>query len=259
MFIRGVILAFLTISLFSSFNKTQKEEKRLESGLLLTFDDRNMLNWEKQIPLFAKYNAHVTFFVDRFDELSTEQIDALIKLKNAGHAIGCHGLRHLKAAEYCKEFPVEKYISEEIIPAIQIMGEKGFHPSCFAYPNSNHNAITDQALLKYFRHLRSGCGIEGSMENTGKAFVRFEDIQEKGCLDGISFHPKHKDDDLVIQAKKAVDRLRENGELLVLYAHDIRNEGEDGPRNYITVDALEEILKYSAKKKIKLYSFDELP
>lgn len=33
----------------------------MTAGLLLTFDDRNMVNWAKQIPLFDKYDAHVTF------------------------------------------------------------------------------------------------------------------------------------------------------------------------------------------------------
>lgn len=237
---------------------TGKKESRLKSGLFLTFDDRNMINWEKQIPLFAKYKARVTFFVDHFDELTPEQILALHKLKNGGHAIGCHGLRHLKAAEYCEKYSVEKYISEEVEPAIRSMDEKGFRPACFAYPSSNHSDITNSALLNYFRHLRSGCGITGNMEKTEKAFVRIKDLTDKGCLNGISFHPKSRTDELVIQAKKALDRIKRNGEILVLYAHDIRNENESGPKNFISVEALEEILAYAATKHIKLYSFDEL-
>ncbi|MGV8095436.1 MAG: polysaccharide deacetylase family protein [Mangrovibacterium sp.] len=257
---KTVWIIFLLLCLVENISERSKSPEKISgTGLLLTFDDRNMLNWEKQIPLFAKYNAHVTFFVDHFNELTHSQIDALKKLKNAGHAIGCHGLRHLKAADYCKEYSVEKYISEEIVPAIKIMEENGFSPSCFAYPNSNHDDITDSALLKYFRHLRSGCSVAGNMEDTEKAFVRIEDIREKGRLDGISFHPKYRTEELVIHAKRAIDRIKKNGELLVLYAHDIRNEGEKGPRNYITADALEEILMYAAKKHIKLYSFDELP
>lgn len=249
----------LFVFLFAGSSGEKKDKKLLQPGLLLTFDDRNMLNWEKQIPLFAKYGAHVTFFIDHFDELSPEQIQALKKLKNAGHTIGCHGLRHLRAVEYCKNYSVEKYLSDEILPAIKIMEEKGFSPSCFAYPNSNHDDVTDKALLTCFRHLRSGSGVAGSIESTENVFVSIEDIRKKGRLDGISFHPKHRTDELVIQAKRAVDRIKKNGELLVLYAHDIRNEEEKGPKNYITLDALEEILMYAAKKQVKLYSFDELP
>jgi peptidoglycan-N-acetylglucosamine deacetylase len=250
---------FLIILLITSFIEIVKAEKLVRPGLLLTFDDRNMLNWEKQIPLFAKYNAHVTFFVDHFDELTPAQISALQKLRSASHSIGCHGLRHLKAAEYCEKYPVERYISEEIMPAIKIMEEDGFTPTCFAYPNSNHNDITDRTLLNYFRHLRSGCHIAGSMESKDCAFVKTENIQNKRCINGISFHPKSRNDELVIQAKKAIDRIAKNMECLILYSHDIRNIGEEGPLNFITVDALDEILEYASNKHIKFYSFDELP
>ena len=234
-------------------------ETSLKPGLVLTFDDRNIENWEKQIPLFEKYNAHVTFFIDHFDMLTPDQMRSLRKLKDAGHAIGCHGLRHLRAPDYCEKYSVEKYISDEIEPAIIRMNKEGFHATCFAYPNSAFNELTDQALLKYFRHLRSGCGIEAELKKTERVFTRIADIKNKGRLDGISFHPKSPSDDLVTQVKQAVGRIKENREILVLYAHDIRNAGEEGPKNYITADALEEILSFAASNQIAFYSFDELP
>ena len=249
-----MIAVFAAISLSSTGSA-----KGLKPGLLLTFDDRNMINWEKQIPLFAKYGAHVTFFIDDFDQLTPDQIGALQKLKNAGHAIGCHGLRHLKAVDYSAAYSVEKYIANEIEPAIKAMKEKGFTATSFAYPNSNSNENIDRALQKYFRHLRSGCRIGEEIAETDHAFVKIDEMYGKIHLDGISFHPKSKTDDLVAQVKKAINRLKKNRELLVLYAHDIRNENEPGPKNFITVEALEEILAYAKKNHIQLYSFDELP
>jgi peptidoglycan/xylan/chitin deacetylase (PgdA/CDA1 family) len=251
----SAILLFCYISL--SFCKITDRE--ITPGLLLTFDDRNMLHWAEQIPLFEKYDAHVTFFVDHFDELTTEQLEALQKLKNAGHAIGCHGLRHIKAVEYCEKYSIEKYISDEITPAIESMNKEGFFPTSFGYPNSNRNEITDRELLKYFSHLRCGFPVEGEIIKTEKYFVKVEDVHKKGMLYGVSFHPKSKTDELVAQAKEAIARIAENRELLVLYAHDIRNENEEGPKNFITIDALEEILLYSKINHIKLYSYDELP
>lgn len=228
-------------------------------GLLLTFDDRNMLNWEKQIPLFEKYDAHVTFFVDHFDLLTTAQLEALHKLKNAGNTIGCHGLRHLKAAEYSEKYSIEKYINDEIAPAIEAMNSKGFFPTAFAYPSSNGNEKTDDELLKYFRHLRTGWPVEGEISKTERYFTKVEDVHKKGRLDGASFHPKSKSDELVSQAKDAIKRISNKEELLVLYAHDIRNENEDGPKHFITIDALEEILLFAKINHIKLYSYDEIP
>lgn len=231
----------------------------MTAGLLLTFDDRNMVNWAKQIPLFEKYNAHVTFFVDHFDELTTEQLDALKQLKAAGHAIACHGMRHRNAVKFSEEYSLERYLSDEIVPAVSLMKENGFSPTSFAYPVSSRNEKTDDALLKYFRYMRSGCAIEGTVAQTEKVFVRVEDVHEKSLLWGISFHPHSRTDELVIQVKEAMARLLRNQELLVLYAHDIRNINEPGPKNFITVDALEEILVYGKKNNINFYSFDELP
>lgn len=227
-----------------------------ESGILLTFDDRNMLNWEKQLPLFEKYNAHVTFFVDHFDKLSSEQIQALDKLKAAGHTIGCHGLKHVKAAEFCKQHSSEEYIATEIEPALAAMKKQGFEPTCFGYPNSNRSNLTDSILARYFRHLRTG---GAKLENIETILYNIDDLKETVCLKGLSFHPKSKDDELVLKVKNIIYQIKGKDKLLVLYAHDIRNNGEKGPRNYITIDALEELLKFAYDNQIKFYTYDELP
>ena len=49
--------------------------------LCLTFDDRFFANWEKAIPLFARYNAHVTFFVN--GKIDSEALAAMKKLQAA--------------------------------------------------------------------------------------------------------------------------------------------------------------------------------
>ncbi len=251
----SAILILGVISL--SFDKTSGE--KMTAGLLLTFDDRNILQWEKQIPLFEKYDAHVTFFIDHFDKLTPDQIAALKRLKEAGHAIGCHGMRHRDAVKFSDEYSLEKYIYDEIIPAIELMKENGFSPTSFAYPVSSRNKKTDNELLKYFNHIRSGYPVQGTVAKTERFFVKAEDAHKKRLFWGVSFHPHSDTDVLVIQVKEAIRRIIKNEELLVLYAHDIRNKDEYGPKNFITTDALEEILIYSKKNKIKLYSFDELP
>jgi hypothetical protein len=252
-------LAVLPFVFYTSCTFFQPKASRLRPGLLLTFDDRHLLHWEKQIPLFHRYNAQVTFFIDHFDQLTPAQHAALRHLRQAGHAIGCHGLRHLKAAEYCAKYDVENYLSQEIVPAIRYMTEQGFSPSCFAYPSSNNTSATDRALQKYFRHLRTGGKLNGTIQDTEQAFNKIDKVKNQVCLNAISFHPKSADDDLVIQAKKSVDRIIANKEILVLYAHDIRNENEAGSGHFITPLALEEILAYAAGRGVILYSFDDLP
>ena len=234
-------------------------DRKMKPGLFLTFDDRNMLHWEKQIPLFERYNAHVTFFIDHFDKLTPKQIDALNKLKEAGHAIECHGLRHRKAVEYCEKYSSEKYISEEITPALESMNKVGFSSRVFAYPNSNSNELTDSILIRYFCYLRSSCAVKDRIVKTEKFFLKAKDIHKKQKFYAASFHPKSKNDDLVHQAKEAIDRIKKNEECIVLNSHDIRNKNEDGAKNFMTPDALEELLLYAKNNQLGLYSFDELP
>lgn len=76
-------------------------------------------------------------------------------------------------------------------------------------------------------------------------------------LDGFSFHPKSKDEELMVQVKKAIDRIKKNEAIMMLYAHDIRPVNEKGS-HFITPEALEEILAYVVSKQVKMFAFDEL-
>ena len=69
-------------------NKSSAVNILPSAGVVLTFDDRNMNQWVKQIPLFEKYDAKVTFFVDHFHTLKPQQIAALKKLKARGGTVG---------------------------------------------------------------------------------------------------------------------------------------------------------------------------
>ncbi len=71
-----------------------------EPGVLFTFDDRFISQWSAQLPLFAKYNAHATFFISGFYLLDSGQRSTLQTMKAAGPAIGCHSVNHLNAVDY---------------------------------------------------------------------------------------------------------------------------------------------------------------
>ncbi len=229
-------------------------------GVLMTFDDRNMINWEKHIPLFEKYGARCTFFVDRFDQLTPEQVASLKHLRGKGHTIGCHGLRHRKAAEFIKEHSAEKYLAQEIEPALDAMKQQGFEPMCFAYPNSNRNTVTDTALFAYFDYMRGGGSRSGvEMKDNALLYTPIDSVHAKMTLPGASCHPHSLEDEILKQAFAAMDRAKQNSEILVLYAHDIRENDTEGPKNYITPDALEAILKHAVKIGLEFYGFGDLP
>lgn len=59
---------------------------RSKGVLLLSFDDRNLADWEKAIALFGKYGAHATFFVT--GKIEGDAVRILKKLRDHGHTIG---------------------------------------------------------------------------------------------------------------------------------------------------------------------------
>ena len=64
-------------------------------GIVLSFDDSiNIESWNESRPTFERYNATATFFVDRWDDLTTEEIEILTILEEEGHEIGFHGTNH---------------------------------------------------------------------------------------------------------------------------------------------------------------------
>ena len=226
----------------------------------MTFDDHNVSNWVSALPLFEKYGAHVTFFIDRWDQLSSEDIAGLRQLKSAGHAIGCHGLRHIKAVDYSNEYSVEKYMAEEVMPAVRLMRKAGFNPTCFAYPFSNRNIEVDDAQLKIFRHLRSGCGSAGkTLVEIDSIFVPINEIAGRGCLIGTSVQPHAVDDNIIKEVGDAFQRAKAKNEIVLFYAHDIRAVKAPGAYHYITPDGLETVLRSAISEGLQFYTFDNLP
>jgi len=120
-----------------------------EPGVILSFDDAFVADWLAAMPLFERYKAHVTFFISHFERLTPEQIDGLHRIERAGHAIECHGLRHERAATYCREHSLEQWLECEVQPAVAWMRQEGFEPTAFAYPCSENDDQTDRALLGF--------------------------------------------------------------------------------------------------------------
>ncbi|MFA6245116.1 MAG: exo-alpha-sialidase [Candidatus Hydrogenedentales bacterium] len=231
----------------------------VEPGVALTFDDTHVAEWVAAIPLFEQYGAHATFFVSNFDKLTEEQIAGLHRLKDAEHAIGCHGLRHRKAAEYARESSAEQYVADEVTPAVNLMVNAGLRPTAFAYPSSNNDAATDQALLRVFRHLRSGASLaEGQrLADCDALFTPVAAVSGRGCLNGRSIDSAGESGagDKLVQIREAFARAKERGEAVVLYAHKIGTE----PGHHITLQGLEQVLKDARELGLKFYTFDELP
>jgi peptidoglycan/xylan/chitin deacetylase (PgdA/CDA1 family) len=230
----------------------------LQPGVLLTFDDEsNILHWVEQIPLLAKYDARVTFFVDAPDRLSENQIEGLRKLAQAGHEIGNHGFRHVRAPEVIEKSGLHSYLESEIAPAEAAFRSLGFSPVSFAYPFSQNDATSDGALQTLFRHARTGSGIPDGMtlEQCDVFFTPVEKVEGRFCLTGkgIDLLTRETLEDSLVPA---LERAKKRREILVLYAHNIVVEA---PSHFVSPEALEGLLQKIKALELRTYRFSDLP
>lgn len=253
-------IACCLLSVVSTMSATAAPPATPQAGVLLTFDDAHISEWLAALPLLEKYKAQATFFVTRFDKLSPEQRAGLKQIEAAGHEIGCHGLRHIKAAVHTESKGIEDYLAVEITPALVAMAEAEFRPTSFAYPSSNNNGVTDAALLKSFRHLRTGTGVkEGHrLAQMDVLFTPVAQVADRGLLVGKGIdrigYPDREDQ--LAQLFEAMERAAEKGEILTLYAHGIAKSGK---HHHIKPETLEKVLAHGKKLGLRFYRFDEMP
>lgn len=229
-------------------------------GLLLSFDDAgNIPYWHRAMHIFRRYNAHVTFFIDRFDTLTSESVEMLRDLRAAGHAIGCHSLRHLSATFYVQDHGVERYLMTDIEPAIAAMHARGFATHSFAYPNSKHDEQTDAALSRYFGRLRSG-----AKNTTVVPLVQLDDLYAP--LDQVAGRRNMLGAGIDSITNRNLDVLRpcfaraaERSEVMTLYAHRIDADGPPTSRLGISHSQLSAVLEAVREAGLSFYTFDDLP
>lgn len=223
-----------------------------KSGVVITFDDHNIDQWYSARQLFKKYKAKATFFIDHFNQLNNDSIDKLIILKNDGHEIGCHSLNHKNAVEFVKQYSINDYLEKEIIPSIEYMKEKGFQPDGFAYPFGAHSNALDDALLKYFKYLRSTTYTNEHIRIKDLNKVFFKDTVHK-IFWGVGIDENYGNS--LEEIMEGLKRAKDNNEIMILYGHSMSNK----VGNYITRrTTLEEILKFAHDNGINFFTLSEL-
>jgi hypothetical protein len=124
-------------------------------ALVLSFDDTSVDAWVDTLPLFAKYNARVTFFISRYRFMDDQSHTELHMLADAGHDIEPHTVTHQRGPEYVEANGMDAYLSDEIDPSIAALVDEGFTITSFAYPFGARTDETDHALLTRVKLLRS--------------------------------------------------------------------------------------------------------
>lgn len=124
-------------------------------SLAFSFDDHDLIGWTALRPVFARYQARVTFFISAYPDLEAEEIAQLHQLAADGHDIEYHSTNHYDAEEYAAENGVDAYVADDILPGLEAMRAGGFSPTIFAYPFGARTTEIDDALRPYFNHLRA--------------------------------------------------------------------------------------------------------
>ncbi len=231
----------------------KKSPRQRSSGTLcLTFDDRTFASWEKALPLFSRYNAHVTFFVS--GEIDAAVLEFMEKVQAAGHSVGLHALNHAIAVDYMKEHGYGAYTADEVMPQLEICRKHGIKIRSFAYPCSNFLPETNKELFENFDFLRTNCKTilspGGSPAETDGFFNRA--IGEKHLFCGFPASGRFDADML----KKAMKRAAAENAVIVFYAHDITSE--IAPSHHIAFAQLEDLLEYAASIGLACCGMNEL-
>lgn len=190
----------------------------MQPGLLLSFNDRAVHQWHASLPIFAKYQAKATFFISELDVLDQSYCRLLRELQEAGHTVGCHGLRHRRARSCVNACGGPHYMCVEVYPSLYAFTRGNLKlPTCWSYPCGCRDAETDKWLLRVFGKLRCSIGtLKPPVPGPGNLLSgRRADLRGDHALDFVHHRRQHpvlraagRDPDLRCQAGAAGQSLR---------------------------------------------------
>lgn len=115
--------------------------------MALSFDDRNMPDWERAFPLFEAYGATATFFI--YGPIGKGEIEFAKRALAKGHEVGLHGLAHRNADEAIAKLGEDRYWKVEMEPQIAAFRSAGVPIRSFAYPNCRRNEECDKVFARH--------------------------------------------------------------------------------------------------------------
>ncbi|MBS1122147.1 MAG: Polysaccharide deacetylase [Deltaproteobacteria bacterium] len=124
------------------------------SGIALAFDDQYIDAWYELRGLLAAHRARVTFFVTRFYSRTDEERAKLAELAAEGHDVEAHSVDHLNALDYVHDHGLDAYLTDEVLPSIQILRDAGYQPTSYAFPFGASDEAIDRAVLEHVERVR---------------------------------------------------------------------------------------------------------
>lgn len=245
------LLIILSLVLFSCSVDDDKpiEQETLQSGVVITFDDDYVDEWYNVNHVLQTYDWKATFFVTRFNQLSSAKIQKLQELKFEGHEIGHHGLNHLRASEFISAHGATEYLNQEIFPLETLMNNNGLSTTSFSYPYGDRNTTIDNLLLDHFKILRGT-----TYGNTNPAFHNcFYNNTNVVFGLGIDKSYPHFNIPYFISL---LEYAKNNNKIVIFYAHKpVPNSQNNYETEYQT---LIEICNYVKNNNMKFYKISEL-
>lgn len=233
--------------------------------LLLAFDDRNFADWERALPLFAKYNAHASFFIS--GDFDSQAVMTSKKLMAAGHTIGLHGQCHANVPEAIEKWGKSGWWDREVATAKRKADVAYVPIRSFAYPNNRHDDPTDAYLLTRFERLRAGIRGVRPHDPRGEHLAELKplapddrlffpavDLPKRRVMCGIILGENYHTD--IEDVAKCIRRAGERKEVLLFTSHGISPNAKG---INMKTEWLERILAEAKAADVQVLGFDELP
>ncbi len=257
-----LVVGIVSVCLVGCRSGASREERGV---LLLAFDDRNFADWERALPIFAKYNAHASFFIS--GEYDAAAVDTAKKLMAAGHTMGLHGQRHLNVPETIAKFGKDGWRQREVSTARRQADVADIPVHSFAYPNNRRDDTSDAYLLTQFKRLRAGIPGVRPYDPEGKRvaelkplvtddrlFFPVQDLPRRRVLSGIILGDAYHVD--LEDVLACVRRAGVRKEVLLFTSHGISPNAKG---INLKTEWLERILAEAQKCGLQVLGFDDLP
>jgi hypothetical protein len=128
------------------------------AGLAFAFDDDYVDTWMGVRDLLQAHHARITFFITRYAMMDPATKAAVDQLAADGHDIEAHTVNHLHANVYVAQHGLDGYMTDEVLPSIQLLRDHGYPVTSFAYPFGEHSGAIDVEILKYVDRVRTTPG-----------------------------------------------------------------------------------------------------
>jgi peptidoglycan/xylan/chitin deacetylase (PgdA/CDA1 family) len=245
------LLLILSIMLFSCSENDDipNQQTNLQAGVVISFDDDYVDEWFEVNNVLQRYDWKATFFVTRFNRLSTPKIQKLKDLKTGGHEIGGHGLNHVNAPTFISSNSTTEYLNQEISPMLDLMNNNNLSPTSFAYPFGSRNTTTDNLLLNQFQIVR---GTTYGNSNPASQNCYYNNNRLVFAL-GLDKNYSHFS---IPYFLSLLEYAKNNHKIVIFYAHKpVKTFQNDYETEFQT---LIEICNYVKNNNMKFYKMSEL-